>query len=48
MVDDRNIAGILKKQSDPQLACEQLIRAANDAGGHDNITVVIVDWFGRG
>lgn len=48
MVDDKSIAGILKKQSDPQLACEQLVQAANDAGGHDNITVVIMDWFGRG
>ena len=47
MVDDKSIAGILKRQADPQVACEQLIQASNDAGGHDNITVVIVDWFGR-
>jgi serine/threonine protein phosphatase PrpC len=27
----------------PQAACEALIRAANDAGGPDNITAVMIE-----
>ena len=40
---DKAIAKILKEQANPQAACEALVRAANTAGGHDNVTTIIVD-----
>jgi serine/threonine protein phosphatase PrpC len=43
MLRDREIESILYSESNPQRAAEVLVRAANDAGGVDNITVVIVD-----
>jgi protein phosphatase len=43
MLDFESIAAILNEQPDPQIAAEHLVDAANDAGGEDNITVVIVD-----
>lgn len=43
MVADTAIAGILRRQPDPQQAAEQLVDMANDAGGDDNITVVVID-----
>ena len=46
MVDDKNLAAILISQTDPQTACKSLIAAANNAGGPDNITTLIVDWLG--
>ena len=46
MVDERNIAAVLRAESDPQTACKSLIAAANKAGGHDNITALIIDWLG--
>jgi protein phosphatase len=45
MVGDRNIAGILRTEADPQAACKSLVAAANRAGGHDNITALLVDWL---
>lgn len=44
MVSDSDIADILGDNDDPQQACEALVAAANEAGGKDNITVVVVDW----
>jgi protein phosphatase len=44
MVDNRFIASVLAAEADCQAACEALVSAANAAGGHDNITVVVVDW----
>jgi serine/threonine protein phosphatase PrpC len=32
---------VLDALSDPELACHTLVERANDAGGRDNITVVI-------
>ncbi len=43
MLRDRDIERVARSQSDPQRAAEALVNAANDAGGEDNITVVIVD-----
>jgi PPM family protein phosphatase len=40
-VDDSRIAGILRKAGDLHQTCAQLIAAANEAGGHDNITCVL-------
>jgi protein phosphatase len=42
-VDDARIAGVLRRVADPFAAAEELVRLANDAGGHDNVTVVVVD-----
>ena len=44
LVDEKTIAAILKSDTDPQVACEALVAAANAAGGHDNITTLIIDW----
>lgn len=44
MVEDAEIAEILETHADPKSACHTLIHAANNAGGKDNITVIIVDW----
>lgn len=41
MVSDPGIAEILRSESDLDKACERLIRAANDAGGTDNITAIL-------
>ena len=42
-VDDRTIATVLRAASDPQAAANELARMAVDAGGHDNVTVLVVD-----
>lgn len=42
MVDDATISDILNTAPDPGKACQQLIEAANEAGGADNVTVIIV------
>ena len=39
---DGRIAELLSAAPDGQVACRSLIDAANDAGGPDNITVVLV------
>jgi protein phosphatase len=46
LVDDKDIAAVLRRQPDPRTVCEELIDAANAAGGHDNVTVVTVVWNG--
>jgi len=47
MVDEERISGILEVQADPQVAAEALVAAANEAGGYDNVTAVLVHWMGR-
>ncbi|HEX2289976.1 MAG TPA: PP2C family serine/threonine-protein phosphatase [Pseudonocardiaceae bacterium] len=42
MLDDAQIQAILNRSSDPQHACRALTEAANDAGGIDNITVLVI------
>lgn len=42
-VDDARIAATLRRLDDPDEACRELIRLANEGGGRDNITCVIVD-----
>ena len=41
-VDDERIGGILRAAGDLQQTCARLIEAANQAGGRDNITCVLV------
>ncbi len=43
MLDDDRIQAVLASLTDPGEAARTLIDAANDAGGQDNITVVVVD-----
>ena len=43
MVDEDRILSILTDTPDPQAACGALIEAANEAGGQDNITAVVLD-----
>ncbi len=42
-VDDREIAKVMAGNRDPQRAAEALVDAANEHGGRDNVTVVVVD-----
>lgn len=44
VVEEDDIQSIILKSSHPQVACEQLIQAANAAGGPDNITAVLVQF----
>jgi PPM family protein phosphatase len=43
MIDDDQILEILSAHDDPQAACDALVDAANEAGGQDNVTAVIVE-----
>lgn len=43
-VPTREIFEIVHGAPDPQTACEELITRANAAGGHDNISVVLVSF----
>jgi protein phosphatase len=43
MLRDREIEGIARQEPDPRLAANRLVEAANEAGGEDNITVVVLD-----
>jgi serine/threonine protein phosphatase PrpC len=45
-VSDEKMAALLKAAGDPQAAVQALVRAALDAGGKDNITVVLVSHDG--
>jgi protein phosphatase len=42
MVAEPEIAGTLQAETDPSKAAEKLIELANDRGGEDNITVVVI------
>ena len=44
MVEDPQIASVLGEQRDLTVACQQLIAAANAAGGADNITVALARY----
>lgn len=42
LITENQISSIVSNSKTPQLACKNLVKAANDAGGTDNITVVLV------
>jgi protein phosphatase len=42
-LEDPVIAELLRANPDPQAAAEQLVRQAVAAGGHDNVTTVVLD-----
>lgn len=48
MLEDGLIAETLLAYRDPAVAARALIDAANEAGGHDNISAVVVDIAGTG
>ena len=47
MVTEDQIQAILETEPDPQRGADRLIKAANRAGGVDNITVVVLDAIGE-
>ncbi len=42
VVPEKELTRIIREAPDPQSACEQMVDAANAAGGPDNITVILV------
>ena len=46
MITDDDIEHILCAEVDPQAAADRLVREANEWGGHDNTTVIVVDATG--
>jgi protein phosphatase len=42
-VGDDQIAAVLRRLSDPSEAAGELVRLANEGGGRDNITVIVLD-----
>jgi serine/threonine protein phosphatase PrpC len=45
VIDNQTITRILEDNADSGDACDALIAAANNAGGPDNTTVIVLDWF---
>ncbi|MFN2488944.1 MAG: Stp1/IreP family PP2C-type Ser/Thr phosphatase [Actinomycetota bacterium] len=43
MIDEDSIAEALEREQEPQAAANLLVDLANEAGGEDNVTVLIVD-----
>jgi protein phosphatase len=43
MLSDNIIQAVLASARTPQDACQELIAAANEAGGRDNITAVVIE-----
>jgi len=44
MVKEKEISTILGQINDPHGCCKAMIKKANEAGGYDNITAIIVDY----
>lgn len=42
LVEDQNILKIVKKSKNLEVACRNLIKAANKGGGDDNVSVVLI------
>lgn len=43
LLEDEKLQKIVLEASSPQVACDQLIEAANSAGGEDNISVIVIE-----
>jgi PPM family protein phosphatase len=43
MIPVSSVRAILAFEASPQAACQQLVDAANEAGGEDNVTAVVLD-----
>ena len=48
MLADGEIEEVLGRRLDPAEACDVLVRVANERGGLDNITVVLIEMCGNG
>lgn len=48
MIDEGTIKRVLQQTKSPQVAADELVDLANEAGGDDNITVVVLDLSGAG
>lgn len=48
LVNDKEIEKILSENDDPLEACKILTEKAKEAGGHDNITVIVAHFDGPG
>jgi serine/threonine protein phosphatase PrpC len=44
VVNDDEIARILRESPAVDGICERLVRAANDRGAPDNVSVIVIDW----
>jgi protein phosphatase len=42
-LDDTNIRAVLASLADAQAAADELVRKAIEAGGNDNVSVVVID-----
>ena len=47
VVDETDLYRMVCSESDPSLACKKMIEAANNNGGPDNISVVLVKFVGQ-
>lgn len=47
MVSESEIAGILEQAPNARMAAERLVQRANECGGHDNVTVIVIRNSGR-
>lgn len=47
MLSDEEIHEIVRQKKPAKTLCEDLVTAANEAGGHDNITVVVIEHRGQ-
>lgn len=48
MLEDEEIFEIIKENLDVQEAMDELVEAANDYGGNDNITIILTEPFSSG
>jgi serine/threonine protein phosphatase PrpC len=49
-VEDRDLEAIISECEDPEICCRVMVDTANERGGADNITVIVIDFedYGSG